>query len=124
MFIVATIAGLVGFRNFQGRHLPSHRTLIFAGPQRQTYGVSPMVGRTPVPYLAGIVGGLVLWIVTWRGGCLAQVAAKPLSSPGGQIEKKHRPEVFFFSVWRSQRAELRLNLASKPAKNRGLVGLR
>jgi len=84
MFIVATIAGLVGFAISKAGIFHLIEPLSSRVPSDKHTAFLTDGWAHSGSYLAGIVGGLVLWIVTWRRRLSCTRSGEPLSSTGGE----------------------------------------
>lgn len=66
MFLMATVAGLVGFITSRGGIFHLVEPMASRVPQGMHTAFLTDVWAHSASYLAGIVGGIALWIVTWR----------------------------------------------------------
>ena len=77
MYAVATVAGLIGFATARGGHFVLLEPLASRVPADRHVAFLTDAWAHSGSYMAGIVGGVVLWVATWR----RRAALTPVAPP-------------------------------------------
>jgi len=85
MFMVATFAGLIGFTTSKLGFFHLAEPLASRVPESRHIAFLTDGWAHAGSYLAGMVGGMVLWIVTWRRRASHAIHGEPGAAPKGGL---------------------------------------